>query len=158
MPNYRLVPTPTGIERRDVSMMRITDLPANKSFVLRNATVPVCLVDNPPADLPLNSDGLAKLDIRVDGGRIASIASPGRPERDITSFDLSEGMVWPCFADVHTHIDKGHIWPRKQNPDGTRPGALSSTGADRAENWTADDVIPNNPLLYLPWYLGSISK
>ena len=93
MPNYKLGPTLTGIERRDVSMIRITDLPANKSFVLRNATVPVCLVDNPPADLPLDSDGLAKLDIRVDGGRIASITSPGRPERDITSFDLSEGMV-----------------------------------------------------------------
>ena len=121
-------------------MTLITDLPANSSFILRNATVPACLVDNPPAELPLNGDGLAKLDLRVEGGRIASLASPGRLEGDITSFDLSESMVWPCFADVHTHIDKGHIWPRKQNPDGTRPGALSSTGADRAENWTADDV------------------
>ena len=95
-------------------MTLITDLPANSSFILRNATVPVCLVDNPPAELPLHGDGLARLDLRVEGGRIASLASPGRLEGDITSFELSESRVWPCFADVHTHIDKGHIWPRNK--------------------------------------------
>ncbi|TIW30959.1 MAG: cytosine deaminase, partial [Mesorhizobium sp.] len=40
----------------------------------------------------------------------------------------------------HTHIDKGHIWPRKPNPDGTFMGALNATGADRAARWSADDV------------------
>ena len=49
-------------------------------------------------------------------------------------------MVWPCFVDLHTHIDKGHIWPRRRNPDGSRAGALSSTGADRNANWNADDL------------------
>ena len=103
-------------------MTLITDLQANNSFILRNATVPVCLIDNPPADLALNGEGLAKLDLRIEGRRIASIASPGRLEEEITSFDLSESMVWPCFADVHTHIDKGHIWPRKQNRMGPARG------------------------------------
>ncbi|TIX38271.1 MAG: cytosine deaminase, partial [Mesorhizobium sp.] len=46
----------------------------------------------------------------------------------------------PCFVDSHTHIDKGHIWPRKPNPDGTFMGALNATGADRAARWSAEDV------------------
>nr|MBA3449475.1 cytosine deaminase [Pseudaminobacter sp.] len=38
------------------------------------------------------------------------------------------------------HIDKGHIWPRKPNPDGSFPGALTATGEDRAARWSAEDV------------------
>lgn len=49
-------------------------------------------------------------------------------------------MVWPCFADVHTHLDKGHIWGRSSNPDGTFMGALQAVGADREAHWSADDV------------------
>jgi cytosine deaminase len=54
--------------------------------------------------------------------------------------DLDRGMVWPCFVDLHTHLDKGHIWPRAANPDGTRAGALAMVGADREANWNAEDV------------------
>jgi cytosine deaminase len=25
-------------------------------------------------------------------------------------------MVFPAFVDMHTHLDKGHIWPRSPNP------------------------------------------
>ena len=40
----------------------------------------------------------------------------------------------------HWHLDKGHIWPRMANPDGTFGGALASAGADRSRHWTTDDV------------------
>ncbi len=49
-------------------------------------------------------------------------------------------MVWPCFADIHTHLDKGHIWPRQANPDGSFVGALDAVRADREANWSAADV------------------
>ena len=49
-------------------------------------------------------------------------------------------MVLPCFVDMHTHLDKGHIWPRAANPDGTFLGALNTVGDDRRANWSADDV------------------
>src|SRR5262245_8835360 len=38
------------------------------------------------------------------------------------------------------HIDKGHIWPRRSNPDGTHSGARAAVAADREANWSADDV------------------
>jgi hypothetical protein len=39
--------------------------------------------------------------------------------------------VLPGFVDIHTHLDKGHIWPRRPNPDGTFMGALTAVLADR---------------------------
>ena len=46
-------------------------------------------------------------------------------------------MVWPCLVDLHTHLDKGHVWARAANPDGSRDGALGAVGADREANWSA---------------------
>ena len=54
---------------------------------------------------------------------------------------------------MHTHLDKGHIWQRAPNPDGTFDGALAHGGRrDRAARWTsrgraaADGVRPALPL------------
>jgi cytosine deaminase len=30
--------------------------------------------------------------------------------------DMGGAMVFPAFVDMHTHLDKGHIWPRSPNP------------------------------------------
>lgn len=59
---------------------------------------------------------------------------------DIATVDLRGGLVWPCFVDLHTHLDKGHIWPRTPNPDGTFWTALERTRADLDTHWTADDL------------------
>jgi cytosine deaminase len=48
--------------------------------------------------------------------------------------------VWPCFVDIHTHLDKGHIWERSPNPDGTFASALESAKADSETYWRAEDV------------------
>ena len=55
-------------------------------------------------------------------------------------FDLDNGIVLPRLVDVHTHIDKGHIWARAPNPDGTFMGARMTVMADREANWSAEDV------------------
>ncbi len=57
-----------------------------------------------------------------------------------TPVDMARAIVLPSFIDMHTHLDKGHIWDRAPNPDGTFMGALTTVGADREANWSAEDV------------------
>ncbi|NBB84496.1 MAG: cytosine deaminase, partial [Alphaproteobacteria bacterium] len=86
-------------------------------------------------------DGLVRADVRIEGARIAAVAPVGTATAETGAVvDLDGGQLWPCPVDVHTHLDKGHIWPRRDNPDGTFLAALEATGADREANWTAEDV------------------
>ncbi|WP_027686264.1 cytosine deaminase [Rhizobium leguminosarum] len=106
-------------------------------FVLSNATVPAVTVEH--VDVPI-TEGLATVDIVISDGMIAAIRPAGAAPADYARIDLKDGMVWPCFADIHTHLDKGHIWPRQANPDGSFMGALDAVRADREANWSAADV------------------
>jgi cytosine deaminase len=93
------------------------------------------------ASLPAQGDGLASADIIVEDGTIAALLPPGAPAgADVPSVDLDRGMVLPGFVDIHTHLDKGHIWPRRSNPDGRFESALAAVGEDRAAHWSAADV------------------
>ncbi len=94
-------------------------------FTLRNVSVPACLLGQ-PGDLVTTS-------VAVSNGVITAEAAG--PE-----IEMGSAMVLPCFVDMHTHLDKGHIWPRASNPDGSFMGALNTVAADRAANWSADDV------------------
>ena len=109
------------------------NVPETPHLLLRNASVPRALLRTPAAD-----GDVVLLDIEIADGRITRLAPPGELAGE--GVDLDRGMVWPCFVDLHTHLDKGHIWPRAANPDGTRTGALTTVGADREANWNADDV------------------
>ncbi|WSH68670.1 cytosine deaminase (plasmid) [Rhizobium ruizarguesonis] len=106
-------------------------------FVLSNATVPAVTLEH--VDVPV-TEGLATVDIVISDGMIAAIRPAGAAPADYARTDLKDGMVWPCFADIHTHLDKGHIWPRQANPDGSFMGALDAVRADREANWSAADV------------------
>jgi cytosine deaminase len=81
---------------------------------------------------------LASCDILVAEGRIAAWGP--RLEAAGPELDLGDGIVLPGFADLHTHIDKGQIWSRARNPDGSHGAALAAVKADREAHWTADDV------------------
>ena len=109
------------------------------TYHLANARVPVCLVSD-PAQLTPDADGLAPCDIAIDDGRIAAIKPAGAVKYYLASFDLDCGIVLPRLVDVHTHIDKGHIWQRAPNPNGTHLGARNAVMADREKNWSAEDV------------------
>ncbi|MBM2712100.1 cytosine deaminase [Mesorhizobium caraganae] len=87
-----------------------------------------------------DTDGFALADITVANGRISAIAAHKKSKAPADAIDLAGRIILPCFVDCHTHIDKGHIWPRKPNPDGTFMGALNATGTDRAARWSAEDV------------------
>jgi cytosine deaminase len=73
-------------------------------------------------------------DIAIAGGRIVADRA-GLPREA-----MGGRMVWPGFVDLHTHLDKGHVWPRAENPDGSFAGALAAVAADRLAHWTAEDV------------------
>lgn len=80
-----------------------------------------------------NGEGFGCYEITIDGARVGGI----QPLHDVTS---RPGIAMPCFVDCHTHLDKGHIWPRRPNPDGSFMGALESVGADRLACWNSLDV------------------
>jgi cytosine deaminase len=105
---------------------------------LRRGRMPEALLDAELRAAP-DADGLVGVDLEIRAGRIAALAPAGAlPETG--AVDLAFGQVWPCFADIHTHLDKGHIWPRAANPDGSFTGAFQTTSADRERHWTAGDV------------------
>jgi cytosine/creatinine deaminase len=106
-------------------MMDFRKLPETGPFRLENITVPACLLGQ--------DGGLVRHALTIDGGVISN-------RTDVPVIDMGGAMIMPCFIDMHTHLDKGHIWPRAANPDGTFMGALTTVGADRETNWTAADV------------------
>jgi cytosine deaminase len=117
----------------------VREIPTAGSYVLANARVHTSLT--PRLATQFDADVFVLTDITVSDGRITEIiprrAGAAPPSGSI---DLAGRIVLPCFVDCHTHIDKGHIWPRKPNPDGSFLGALKATGEDRAARWSADDV------------------
>lgn len=123
--------------------------------LIRNLRLPVALVDG-VALLP-DAEGLAHAEMEIAGGRIAAIRpappmppAPARvegpepglapPRTDGPVIDMGGGQVWPLFVDLHTHLDKGHIWDRAPNPDGTHASAARTVAQDRQAHWRGDDV------------------
>ncbi len=113
-------------------------LPAADRYVLRNATLPAVAVDGFAG--PLGREGLIDADIVIASGKIEAILPAGTAPRDLPAADLDGGMAWPCFTDMHTHLDKGHIWDRRPNPTGDFFGALDAVRTDREACWSAADV------------------
>ncbi|HVY21341.1 MAG TPA: cytosine deaminase [Bauldia sp.] len=112
-------------------------IPRGGSYVLSNARLPATLVDGFAAKA--DADGLVRASITIADRKVARIDAPGR-RSTLPKFDMDGGMVWPCFIDMHTHLDKGHIWPRQANPDGTFAGALDAVEKDRRAKWKKADV------------------
>ena len=91
---------------------------------LRNVTIPGCFIGRP--------EDLVVTDLTIWDKKISD-----RGGKDV---EMNRAMVLPCFIDMHTHLDKGHIWPRAANPDGTFMGALTTVASDRGANWSEEDV------------------
>ena len=109
-------------------------------YALRQAHVPASLL---AATIGAqDAEGLALVDLVIADGAIAAItpSSASALPDDLPRLGLGGAIVLPLFVDAHTHLDKGHIWPRAPNPDGTFPSALATVGQDRVAHWSADDV------------------
>lgn len=116
------------------------DMPKASAFRLINARAPLCLVDAPA--LAADRDGLTQIELTISDGKIVSVLASGTGgiDDDLPMLDLKGSMIFPRFTEAHTHLDKGHIWPRRRNPDGTFMGALTNVMADREANWNAADI------------------
>ena len=120
--------------------MTFPTVPKAPAYRIVNARVPADLA--PAVADRAAPDRFVDCAIVVEGARISRLDPGGSAAgvRDLPTVDLRGGIVLPRFVDVHTHIDKGHIWPRRANPDGTHSGARAAVAADREAHWSADDV------------------
>ncbi|MEM8612480.1 MAG: cytosine deaminase [Cyanobacteria bacterium P01_H01_bin.105] len=130
-------------------------IPDTAHYWLTNGRIPLCFLgDDVKAHTsdnmtlkPISSlqafphqEELVAVDVEVRGDTISAILPTGQADLgDSSTVDLSQGLIWPCFVDMHTHLDKGHIWPRCPNPDGTFMGALETVRQDH-NNWHADEL------------------
>jgi len=112
-------------------------------YRLVNARVPKCLLEAKDGG-DEKSDALVSATLTISGGQIRRLelnpipaANGGEPP----AIDLEGGMVWPACADLHTHLDKGHIWGRAPNTSGSWRDALAIVGKDREANWNAEDLM-----------------
>ncbi len=86
-------------------------------------------------------EDLISVDIEVRDSQVTCIAPAGSHSSDgLPAVDVRCGLIWPCFVDMHTHLDKGHIWSRSPNPDGTFEGALETVRQDSSQRWQTEDV------------------
>ena len=106
-------------------------VPEAPRFVLRNAS---WFSD----DMQGGERTIVRGDIVIANGRFEHVGDVAA--EDLPVLDLRGGLVLPGFVDIHTHLDKGHIWHRSPNPDGTFLGALSTAEKDREARWNSDDV------------------
>lgn len=103
-------------------------LPTSGAVRLTNLTAPGCLVGQ--------SGDLVSVELTLSKGQITGTAV------DAQIVDMKGAMVFPAFVDMHTHLDKGHIWPRTPNPDGSFHGAITSVSGDKPGKWGAEDLRP----------------
>ncbi|MGF1553899.1 MAG: cytosine deaminase [Paracoccaceae bacterium] len=119
-----------------------------RRYRLTGARVPSALaaLDGAPA-----GDGLLDAEIGVEDGRFREAAA------DWPAVDLGGRIVLPGLVDAHVHLDKGHVWPRRANPDGTLAGALDAARADR-RCWTTDDLARRMEFsLRAAWAHGTVA-
>lgn len=116
--------------------------PSSDRYWLKNAHVPVALLSPPQEAIAAQQtpEGLACVDLEICEGAIAQITLPNPSETGQEAIDLRQGIVFPCFVDMHTHLDKGHIWRRSPNLDGSFETALTTVQGDREKHWTVEDV------------------
>ena len=84
-------------------------IPNTACYWLKNVRVPVCVltdVDRAIAN-SANMEGMALVDIKIVSEIINQIVVTGSVElENIPTVDLHGKQIWPCFVDVHTHLDR----------------------------------------------------
>lgn len=121
--------------------------PTADSFWIVNARLPLALLDDTVthrevvtalAAWPFAED-LVAADVEIRAGKIEAIAPVGSAPASADTLNVSRGLIFPCFVDIHTHLDKGQTWNRQPNADGTFDGALKAVMAD-AKNRHPEDL------------------
>ena len=114
-------------------------IPSSERYWLQNAHIPVSLLENEGFS-PQTAEGLTLVNLEINDGNINRITSTIPPEDNIPVIDLKKKIIFPCFIDMHTHLDKGHSWQRCPNHDGTFDSALKMVLEDSRREWRLEDV------------------
>ena len=132
-------------------------MPEPSHYWIVNVRIPRCFIDQEILEQfleitlnpTLERDRLFPCHVEICNGQITAIA-PNLPDaltnqidtESLSIVDGKNGILIPCFADLHTHLDKGHSWERNPNLDGTFDGAIKAINRDCTEqhNWTYDDL------------------
>jgi len=113
---------------------------SSDSYWLTNAHVPQSLL--PTTFQASTQEGLCLVDLRIERGLIKQIViADTLPINDQGKLDLAKKIILPGFVDIHTHLDKGHIWQRSPNLDGTFNTALTTAIQDSQQHWHQEDVL-----------------
>jgi cytosine/creatinine deaminase len=114
-------------------------IPKRDRYWLKNAHTPACLIEN--GNFPIQTkEGLSLVDLEIGNGKIVQIIPASSSTPDTEFFDLRKGIVFPGFIDIHTHLDKSHIWERSPNLEGTFDNALITAKHDSQTYWNAKDL------------------
>ena len=110
------------------------------SYWLLNARIPKSLLTVEKIQSTTNN-GLCSIDLEIERGIIKQVVVSATQEiASKDRIDLGQKIVLPCFVDLHTHLDKGHIWERSPNLDGTFNTALDTAIADSRQYWQTEDL------------------
>lgn len=107
----------------------------SQGYWLKNTHIPTCLIIE-EGFLPHTRENLSLCDIQIQEGKITQII-PSSP--DTIGIDLHKGILLPCFVDIHTHLDKGHIFDRTPNLQGNFETALEMVKQDSIY-WDEEDL------------------
>ncbi|MGB5714739.1 MAG: cytosine deaminase [Waterburya sp.] len=110
-----------------------------ESYWLTNAHIPSCLIDLDNS-VQQTREGLCLVDLEISQGKIEQVVAVSTTATDLPSLNLQKQIVLPCLIDAHTHLDKGHIWERSPNINGTFDMALNKAIADGSKYWQSEDV------------------
>jgi cytosine deaminase len=108
-----------------------------EQYWLINTYIPNYLLVN---NFHSNPEQLPLVNLEINNGKIIQVISAKEQTNLGCSIDLNQGIVLPCFVDLHTHLDKSHIWERSSNQDGTFETALNTAINDAEKYWQAEDV------------------
>ncbi|MEM6253056.1 MAG: cytosine deaminase [Cyanobacteria bacterium P01_D01_bin.156] len=128
-------------------MTGFVEVPDVPHYWLTNVRIPHCFLKPEDGLEPIPSrqvsphrEELVAADVEIMAGAISRILPAGTTHlADTHGVNLGQGLIWPCFVDMHTHLDKGHTWPRSPNPDGTFSAALTTVLEDH-KNWQPDEL------------------
>lgn len=110
---------------------------SQNSYWLKNAHLPHCLIEN----LTIKSEtreNLSLCDLQIENGILKQIIPANSQQNQ--GIDLQKKIILPCFIDLHTHLDKGHIVERSPNIKGDFQTALNTVHKD-AVNWQPEELL-----------------
>ncbi|BAQ59891.1 cytosine deaminase [Geminocystis sp. NIES-3708] len=107
----------------------------HSNYWLKNAHIPSCLIVNNQF-ISDTRENLCLCDIQIEKGKIIKII---KASNNTIGIDLQKGIVLPCFVDIHTHLDKGHIFERSPNLQSDFKTALETVKKD-AIFWDEEDL------------------